>query len=307
MRVTLTLGDRTTNDPEGQQGEREQSRPVDLGENAPIAEEKPKSTPHPYSGEGSASTDNQGSQTTDSFSQNDFSTSGLRGRLKTTGLEKPEGNSKPSNDSLPPPPRSSRKRRAACSLDFQDKKPLNCLDTKRKEGRPLSNMVSGGSNNSRRIAGGTNNEDENCELRLYSVRQIGDDVRQDPEDEDPVEDLPEMMPAENNPESARGDLVLSPSPLVNSTIRPGSQAVNEETELELNPDSRSAAALKRAANVSVLEEEANFVAALKKRGLEILEQDGDGNCLFRAISLQVYGDAAMHGDVRKKCMNFMVR
>ena len=46
--------------------------------------------------------------------------------------------------------------------------------------------------------------------------------------------------------------------------------------------------------------------ALKKRGLEIREQDGDGNCLFRAISLQVYGDPNMHGDVRKQCMDHMV-
>ena len=44
----------------------------------------------------------------------------------------------------------------------------------------------------------------------------------------------------------------------------------------------------------------------KQRGLEIIEQDGDGNCLFRAISLQVYGDANMHSDVRKHCMDHMV-
>jgi len=47
--------------------------------------------------------------------------------------------------------------------------------------------------------------------------------------------------------------------------------------------------------------------SLKKRGLEIREQDGDGNCLFRAISLQVYGDPNMHGDVRKQCMDHMER
>jgi hypothetical protein len=50
----------------------------------------------------------------------------------------------------------------------------------------------------------------------------------------------------------------------------------------------------------------DFAIALRKQGLEIKEQDGDGNCLFRAISLQVYGDPSMHGDVRKQCMNFMV-
>ena len=58
---------------------------------------------------------------------------------------------------------------------------------------------------------------------------------------------------------------------------------------------------------STTAEEMRFRAILKKeRGLEIREQDGDGNCLFRAISLQVYGDPSMHGDVRKQCMDHMV-
>lgn len=50
----------------------------------------------------------------------------------------------------------------------------------------------------------------------------------------------------------------------------------------------------------------DFFMALKKQGLEIREQDGDGNCLFRAVSLQVYGDPSMHSEVRKQCMDFMV-
>jgi hypothetical protein len=50
-----------------------------------------------------------------------------------------------------------------------------------------------------------------------------------------------------------------------------------------------------------------FCLELKQRGLEIREQEGDGNCLFRAVSLQVYGDSSMHGQVRKQCMDFMVR
>ena len=49
-----------------------------------------------------------------------------------------------------------------------------------------------------------------------------------------------------------------------------------------------------------------FELALRKRGLELVEQDGDGNCLFRAVSYQVYGDANSHLDVRKRCMDFMV-
>lgn len=50
-----------------------------------------------------------------------------------------------------------------------------------------------------------------------------------------------------------------------------------------------------------------FVVELKKRGLEIQEQEGDGNCLFRAVSLQVYGDPSMHSQVRNQCLDFMER
>ena len=48
-----------------------------------------------------------------------------------------------------------------------------------------------------------------------------------------------------------------------------------------------------------------FVAALKKMGFEVVEQEGDGNCLFRAVSLQVYGHADHHAEVRERCMDFM--
>ncbi len=49
-----------------------------------------------------------------------------------------------------------------------------------------------------------------------------------------------------------------------------------------------------------------FREALKQRGLEEVEQEGDGNCLFRAVSLQVYGDPDAHMDVRRRCIDFMV-
>lgn len=58
---------------------------------------------------------------------------------------------------------------------------------------------------------------------------------------------------------------------------------------------------------TVVDEQQQFAAALKKQGLEIVEQEGDGNCLFRAISLQVYGDASMHEEVRQRCLDFMAR
>jgi len=49
-----------------------------------------------------------------------------------------------------------------------------------------------------------------------------------------------------------------------------------------------------------------FKEGLKRRGLEVAEQEGDGNCLFRAVSLQVYGDSSNHAEVRRRCLDFMV-
>jgi hypothetical protein len=51
----------------------------------------------------------------------------------------------------------------------------------------------------------------------------------------------------------------------------------------------------------------DFCKALKERGLEIRQQEGDGNCLFRAVSLQVYGDPSMHMDVRKQSLDHMAK
>lgn len=84
-------------------------------------------------------------------------------------------------------------------------------------------------------------------------------------------------PNENNPASARGD-------------RPPSSSLSVQLGDSNTYDNDDAL---------------KFNQALKKRGLEMVEQEGDGNCLFRAVSLQVYGDASMHSEVRQKCLNFM--
>mmetsp|Transcript_30692 Transcript_30692/g.64094 ORF Transcript_30692/g.64094 Transcript_30692/m.64094 type:complete len:582 (-) Transcript_30692:2293-4038(-) len=55
----------------------------------------------------------------------------------------------------------------------------------------------------------------------------------------------------------------------------------------------------------ISEEEEDFMVALKGIGLEIVEQDGDGNCLFRAVSLQIYGGPDCHAEIREQCLNFM--
>lgn len=45
--------------------------------------------------------------------------------------------------------------------------------------------------------------------------------------------------------------------------------------------------------------------ALEAQGLRIYSIEGDGNCLFRSVSHQVYGDDRHHAVVRTTCMDYM--
>ncbi|KAL3776433.1 hypothetical protein ACHAW5_009242 [Stephanodiscus triporus] len=61
-------------------------------------------------------------------------------------------------------------------------------------------------------------------------------------------------------------------------------------------------------DVDVDDELSRFARLLRsdhRPPLEVVRVDGDGNCLFRAVSLQVYGDATMHAEVRRRCLDFM--
>lgn len=49
----------------------------------------------------------------------------------------------------------------------------------------------------------------------------------------------------------------------------------------------------------------HYKAALARQQLEIFPVEGDGNCLFRSVSHQVYGDDAFHSLVREKVMAYM--
>ena len=37
----------------------------------------------------------------------------------------------------------------------------------------------------------------------------------------------------------------------------------------------------------------------------IKRSDGDGNCLFRSVSDQLYGDEQYHSQIRKLCMDYI--
>lgn len=49
-----------------------------------------------------------------------------------------------------------------------------------------------------------------------------------------------------------------------------------------------------------------FEESLEKEGLYIVEIEGDGNCLFRAIAHQLYLDQERHVELRKLCADHMV-
>ncbi|CAM9213380.1 unnamed protein product, partial [Phaeothamnion confervicola] len=49
----------------------------------------------------------------------------------------------------------------------------------------------------------------------------------------------------------------------------------------------------------------HYLSALLKRELVIHPVQGDGNCLFRSVSHQIYGDDRHHALVRAKCMDYM--
>lgn len=49
----------------------------------------------------------------------------------------------------------------------------------------------------------------------------------------------------------------------------------------------------------------HYGRALRNKGLRVVPVEGDGNCLFRSVSHQVYGDDSHHRLVRARCMDYM--
>lgn len=51
--------------------------------------------------------------------------------------------------------------------------------------------------------------------------------------------------------------------------------------------------------------DAVFREAMRRKGLSVVDVEPDGNCLFRSVSHQIYGDAERHYPVRKACVEHM--
>lgn len=60
---------------------------------------------------------------------------------------------------------------------------------------------------------------------------------------------------------------------------------------------------RRIGNLS--EQYVRYSDALTKQGLTVVPVLGDGNCLFRAVAHQIYGDESYHAIVRAKCLDYM--
>mmetsp|Transcript_18290 Transcript_18290/g.28102 ORF Transcript_18290/g.28102 Transcript_18290/m.28102 type:complete len:820 (-) Transcript_18290:1271-3730(-) len=107
-------------------------------------------------------------------------------------------------------------------------------------------------------------------------------------------------------------LASNTAPLLNRPI-PGSiddPATMSKSDIIFLPSSSSTTSDGGGEGSTVVYEDPilnQFVQVLRthKPPLEMVEMEGDGNCLFRAISLQVYGDQGMHAEVRKNCLDFM--
>jgi hypothetical protein len=55
------------------------------------------------------------------------------------------------------------------------------------------------------------------------------------------------------------------------------------------------------------ERERQFEMELRRvKGLEVRHMVEDGNCLFRAVTHLVYGDAEMYDEIRQMCIDYMV-
>jgi hypothetical protein len=49
----------------------------------------------------------------------------------------------------------------------------------------------------------------------------------------------------------------------------------------------------------------HYVTALASTSLRVVPVNGDGNCLFRAVAHQIYGNEELHSVVRSFCMDYM--
>jgi OTU-like cysteine protease len=180
--------------------------------------------------------------------------------------------------------------------------PLHCINSPKNIKRPRPDSKPAAKTLSLR-----GNSERETKVPLASKRMAGGGRRRYESDDDEIDDIDQ--PWDNNCRSDKrghtpGQLLLTPAeneppslfnhPTIIRNFATSSPVAEDAPEFvnDSAPDSLL---------------QTRFNQAIKKLGLEIVEQDGDGNCLFRAVSLQVYGHADHHSEVRERCMEFMAR
>lgn len=72
------------------------------------------------------------------------------------------------------------------------------------------------------------------------------------------------------------------------------------------PGQPKAQAVDRTRKITVASDNyVKYISALAARELHVYPVAGDGNCLFRSVAHQMYGDDSLHDLVREKCMDYM--
>jgi hypothetical protein len=110
-----------------------------------------------------------------------------------------------------------------------------------------------------------------------------------------------VQPAENEPPITMQNHVAFVAPSTSISVVDGQDMFHSSPEETVGERVDVASSVSRQEEMML----ARFCDALKKQGLEMVEQEGDGNCLFRAVSLQVYGSSENHSEVRERCMDYM--
>eukprot|EP00602_Paraphysomonas_sp_CaronLab_P005141 CAMPEP_0185036112 /NCGR_PEP_ID=MMETSP1103-20130426/28577_1 /TAXON_ID=36769 /ORGANISM="Paraphysomonas bandaiensis, Strain Caron Lab Isolate" /LENGTH=453 /DNA_ID=CAMNT_0027573509 /DNA_START=410 /DNA_END=1771 /DNA_ORIENTATION=- len=114
---------------------------------------------------------------------------------------------------------------------------------------------------------------------------------------------PDMPRGEEERKTTKGMVRTRSFPGPASTS-PGSRHPNAASPEELEELERMQK-LTEEEYVAAMKNEAAFVEALNNRGLHVVEVDGDGNCLFRAVAHQIWLDEDRHLDLRKKVVDHM--
>ncbi len=85
------------------------------------------------------------------------------------------------------------------------------------------------------------------------------------------------------------------------------QSTNDEDDLPIqSKNATSASKVTGTRKVNDIAKITRYIAALTLKGLRVVSMEGDGNCLFRSVAYQVYGDQSLHRVVRTKCVEYML-